>query len=75
MRNHRHMGMQSKSKRKRVFPKLTRVEISENNLGYYLKQEGGGEVLDITFKNPSDAIQHAISEHWIIVVADEVNKF
>jgi hypothetical protein len=49
------------------FPKFTRIEIIENNLGYSLKRKGVNEVLDITFKNASEAIQHAISEHWIIV--------
>ena len=49
------------------FPKFTRVEIIENNLGYSLKRKGVNEVLDITFKNASEAIQHAISEHWIII--------
>ena len=52
---------------KEVFPKFTRIEIIENNLGYYLKRKGVNEVLDITFKNASEAIQHAISEHWIII--------
>ncbi len=49
------------------FPKFTRIEIIENNLGYSLKRKGVNEVLDITFKNASEAIQHAISEHWIII--------
>ena len=49
------------------FPKFTRVEIIENNLGYSLKRKGVDEVLDITFKNASEAIQHAIAEHWIII--------
>ena len=49
------------------FPKFTRIEIIEDNLGYYLKRKGNNEVLDITFKNASEAIQHAISEHWIII--------
>ena len=52
---------------KGVFPKFTRIEIIENNLGYSLKRKGVNEVLDITFKNASEAIQHAISEHWIII--------
>ena len=52
---------------KKSFPKFTRIEIIENNLGYYLKRKGVNEVLDITFKNASEAIQHAISEHWIII--------
>ena len=49
------------------FPKFTRIEIIENNLGYSLKRKGVNEVLDITFDNASEAIQHAISEHWIII--------
>ena len=49
------------------FPKFTRVEIIENNLGYSLKRKGVDEVLDITFKNASEAIQHAILVHWIII--------
>ena len=49
------------------FPKFTRIEIIENNLGYSLKRKGVNEVLDITFKNASEAIQHAISKHWIII--------
>ena len=52
---------------KELFPKFTRIEIIENNLGYFLKRKGDNEVLDITFKNASEAIQHAISEHWIII--------
>jgi hypothetical protein len=52
---------------KGVFPKFTRIEIIENNLGYFLKRKGDNEVLDITFKNASEAIQHAIAEHWIII--------
>ena len=52
---------------KELFPKFTRIEIIENNLGYSLKRKGVNEVLDITFKNASEAIQHAISEHWIII--------
>jgi len=52
---------------KKRFPKFTRIEIIENNLGYCLKRKGVNEVLDITFKNASEAIQHAISEHWIII--------
>ena len=51
----------------KAFPKFTRIEIIENNLGYYLKRKGVNEVLDITFKNASEAIQHAIAEHWIII--------
>ena len=51
----------------KAFPKFTRIEIIENNLGYYLKRKGVNEVLNITFKNASEAIQHAISEHWIII--------
>ena len=51
----------------KAFPKFTRIEIIENNLGYYLKRKGVNEVLDITFKNASQAIQHAIAEHWIII--------
>ena len=31
------------------------------------KRKGVNEVLDITFKNASEAIQHAIAEHWIII--------
>lgn len=56
---------------KREFPKTTKVEIIEGNLGYYLKRDGANEVLDIAFRNPREAIQHAIAEHWIIVVEDE----
>jgi len=52
---------------KKEFPMFSRIEIIENNLGYYLKRKGVNEVLDITFKNASEAIQHAISEHWIII--------
>jgi len=52
---------------KNVFPKFTSLEIIENDLGYYLKRNGVNVVLDITFKNSSEAIQHAISEHWIII--------
>ena len=52
---------------KKSFPKFTRIEIIENNLGYYLKRKGVNEVLDITFNNASEAIQYAISEHWIII--------
>ena len=52
---------------KGVFPKFTRIEIIENNLGYFLKRKGVNEVLNITFKNASEAIQHAIAEHWIII--------
>ena len=52
---------------KKRFPKFTRIEIIENNLGYSLKRKGVNEVLDITFKNASEAIQHAISEHWIVI--------
>lgn len=49
------------------FPKYTRIEIIENNTGYCLKRKGANDVLDITFKNASEAIQYAISEHWIII--------
>jgi hypothetical protein len=52
---------------KKEFPMFSRIEIIENNLGYYLKRKGVNEVLDITFKNASEAIQYAISEHWIII--------
>ena len=52
---------------KKRFPKFTRIEIIENNLGYFLKRKVDNEVLDITFKNASEAIQHAIAEHWIII--------
>jgi len=51
----------------KAFPKFTRIEIIENNLGYSLKRKGVHEVLDITFKNASEAIQHAIAEHCIII--------
>ena len=60
---------------KRDFPKLTRVEIIEGNLGYYLKHESANEVLDITFRDPRKAIQHAVEKHWIIVVEDRNDKF
>ena len=52
---------------KEVFPKFTRIEIIENNLGYCLKRKGVNEVLDMTFKNAGEAIQYAIAEHWIII--------
>ena len=52
---------------KKRFPKFTRIEIIENNLGYSIKRKGVNEVLDITFKNASESIQYAISEHWIII--------
>ena len=52
---------------KKEFPKFTRIEIIENDVGYYLKRKGVNEVLDITFKNASESIQYAISEHWIII--------
>ena len=52
---------------KKRFPKFTRIEIIENNLGYCLKRKGVNEVLDMTFKNAGEAIQYAIAEHWIII--------
>lgn len=52
---------------KKGFPKFTRIEIFENDLGYYLKRKGVDEVLDISFKNAKEAIQHAIGQQWIII--------
>ena len=52
---------------KKEFPMFTRVEIIENDFGYYLKHKSVNEVLDITFKSSSEAIQHAIAEHLIII--------
>ena len=52
---------------KKGFPKFTRIEIIENDVGYYLKRKGVDEILDISFKNANEAIKYAISEHWIFI--------
>jgi len=59
--------MTREKKTKKEFPLFTRIEIIENELGYFLKCNGVNKVLDITFKSSSEAIQHAISKNWIII--------
>ena len=54
-------------KLKSEFPKLTKVELVEDDLGYYLKEISTQCVLEIAFKNPSEARQHALNESLVFV--------
>ncbi len=58
--------------RLREFPRLTRVHIVEDDLGWYLKREGFNQVLDITFKNPSELRQYARCDYLVLIFEDEL---
>jgi hypothetical protein len=54
-------------KQVREFPRLTKVELLDDDDGWYIVKEGSMECLDIRFKNPSEARHHAVCEYLVIV--------
>jgi len=56
------------------WPKSTRVELIEDDEGFYLRREGTREVLDITFKRPTEALHYATSEYWLLTFMDALQN-
>jgi hypothetical protein len=53
------------------FQTLARVAIIEKDDGYFIKREKSGEILDIRFNTPIEAIDYAKANRLLIIVTDD----
>lgn len=52
------------------FPRLTKVQIVDDDTGYFIQSSELGGRLDIRFNTPREAVKHAVSEYWVIDMED-----